>query len=1007
MPIFRRNDGSDCAAWTPRYGVAARNAVTVFAVAAFGPFVPTAAAAPCVFDTLTLPGTTVSTCSGLFSTLLPDEIAISALVAGLDGVIGDGLMGSALRVDAAVNILTQGAGSHGLFAHSLGGAGGLLGGDGAAGSLVEVEATGEITTEGDHAHGVYAVSEGGIGGQVLSILGGSNGGDGGIVDIDALASIDTFGVGAHGVLALSIGGLGFEAVDSSFSGNGGNGGAVEIRAGQSIETRRNGAHAIDANSVGGAGSTLINAIASGNGGAGGSVRVRSSGTITTHGDEAIGIRARSIGGNGGDSLSISLPSDGANGGSGGQVTVESSGDISTFGAAAHGILASSEGGIGGDLNLGTGGNGGNGGAVAVSSSGNITANGTGASGIVARSIGGAKGAIGDAGVGANVTVNVTAGRVRGGAGTGVGINIEAGADAQLTNAGVISALSGRAIAASGVDVTIENTGTIVGDVSINASGLGILRNLAGGIFEGDGFSGGTLVNAGVLSPGGVGVVRTMAIDGDFEQTASGMLRVDADWTGGPNGEGTADKLTISGAANLAGTVVVNAINFPAGTGGVQGGLTRQFRIVEALAGVTNNGLSVLNTAAVDFVLLYPDSTTVDLRATIDFLGVGPDPDPNPNPGPNPNPNPGPDTARGITPNQTAVGGNLNAIFSSGSTLAFFGPLLALETQSELASALDQLAPVGDGGSFATTLSSGSAFAQQLLSCRVAGENGDSSSYIREGQCVWARGNVRHTDNDGGANRVGFQETATFLSVGGQVDVGGPWRVGAGFGFEESDLKTGSNARSEGERIHVGAALKYNSGPWLLAASVSGGHGWADNNRYVQFGGFTSNAASETESDFLNGRITVAHVAEFGRVYLKPSVDIDVTHLKRDAYAERGSGGIALAVAGNSDTVFSLSPSLEIGAAYMMPGGTTIRPYIKGGVSVLDTNSFVTTASFAEAPAGIAPFEITTEVDDVVADVGGGLDMIDAMGRVLRLQYDGRFGDETRQHSGSAKLSLPF
>jgi hypothetical protein len=47
------------------------------------------------------------------------------------------------------------------------------------------------------------------------------------------------------------------------------------------------------------------------------------------------------------------------------------------------------------------------------------------------------------------------------------------------------------------------------------------------------------------------------------------------------------------------------------------------------------------------------------------------------------------------------------------------------------------------------------------------------------------------------------------------------------------------------------------------------------------------------------------------------------------------------------------------------------------------------------------------VDDVLADVAAGIDVINAKGAVLRLQYDGRFGEETQQNSASIKGSVPF
>ena len=43
----------------------------------------------------------------------------------------------------------------------------------------------------------------------------------------------------------------------------------------------------------------------------------------------------------------------------------------------------------------------------------------------------------------------------------------------------------------------------------------------------------------------------------------------------------------------------------------------------------------------------------------------------------------------------------------------------------------------------------------------------------------------------------------------------------------------------------------------------------------------------------------------------------------------------------------------------------------------------------------------------VADVAAGLDILAQDGAVLRLFYDGHFGDDTTQHSGGVRVSLKY
>lgn len=855
-----------------------------------------------------------------------------------------------------------------------------------------VSCAGPITTTSANLPAVDVLQEG-IAGE--TIVYGGDGGNGELSLAIALQSssvIETSGDAAHGIKAESQGGSGGSLIYSGSGANAAPGSAVTVDSTGGITTHGVASYAIFASSGGGMAGALVYSPGSGaNGGAGGAVVASSSAGILTTGAESHGIYAISAGSQGG---TLQYSGNGGNGGAGGEVDVQLTAGITTTGAGAHGVSAMSVGGAGGAvIYSGNGANGGAGGAITITSSGNIAAGGSDSHGIFAQSLGGEAGAIvdsgtgGAAGAGGAVSVDIQGGMVQGGSASGIGVLIIAGTTATLTNSGDISALSNDAIEALGADVTVDNSGTVTGDVTLDASNLSVFNNLANGTYNITGFSGDALVNSGVVAPGGVGAVQSSLIKGDFTQNAGGTLKIDADWTGGAMGEGDADYISVSGEVSLAGKVVVNPINFPDSKDTANTGLTRQFTILESRTSVIDNGITVMDTAAVDYALLFPDEYTVDLLATINFLGF--------------------ELGKGMTSNQTAVGENLNSILSEGGAPEFVEALTALPTQGELNGALDQLSPVGEGGTFSNALSTGNTFAGQLLSCRVAGEEGDAAAYIREGQCVWARANVRRTHNDGGSSDVGFEETSTFISGGGQIDIGGPWRLGAGVGFEQTDLQTDSNASSEGDRVHVGAVLKYNPGPWLLAASITGGYGWADNERNILIGGFAATATSETDTSFIGGRLTAAYVASFGHWYLKPEIDVAATHLSRDGYSESGPGGVALDVQGNSDTVISVSPTLELGAQVALAGGGVARPFIKGGATWLDTDEFTTTANFAGAPAGVAPFAVATEVDDVVADVGAGVDLFSPSGMVLRLQYDGRFGEETREHGGTAKFSVPF
>ena len=341
--------------------------------------------------------------------------AAKGLTIGVGGSGGSGGSGGAVSVVSNLAIGTDGDGSKGLVAQSIGGGGGA----GAQGIQGNVSGASDSGTK-----------------QITFGLGGSGGGGGagGAVTLTNGGAISTGGKGSDGgpldqmdaILAQSIGGGG---------GIGGLGIAGNI-----------------ANSSQATAMSLTIGIGEGGGGAGngGLVKVANTGALSAAGNGSRGIAAQSIGGGGGMAGAgitgnITAPSDASSdyqvdfglggkaggGGAGGQVTVSNTGAITTAYSGGgsgsdqggmHGILAQSIGGGGGaggvgvhgivigsdnadTLQITVGGGGGSGGSgfmgsigatvatagVGVSNSATIATLGDGSIGILAQNIGGGGG----------------------------------------------------------------------------------------------------------------------------------------------------------------------------------------------------------------------------------------------------------------------------------------------------------------------------------------------------------------------------------------------------------------------------------------------------------------------------------------------------------------------------------------------------------------------------------------------------------------------------------------
>ena len=582
----------------------------------------------------------------------------------------------------------------------------------------------------------------------------------------------------------------------------------------------------------------------------------------------------------------------------------------------------------------------------------------------------------------NIAITTNGGTVTGGPGY-AGVEFIQGNNNTLQNYGTITSadgINGMAVKGAYGNEAVTNFGTIIGDVDLCSGlciGINSLNNMAGGTFNagptvslGAG-AGNTLTNSGNFSPGGVGTIQTTALTGNLVQTGSGEFAVDLV---GSN----ADRVDVSGSTELNGLVK------PLFTLSGLGSFT-QWTILTAGVPIVDNGIGVDAPPAVNFDLVFPTPGEMWLVLTgVNFV------------------------LEGLNRNETAIAENLNQVFETRN-FPKLAPLIdalgALPSVGAIANALDQLSPEIYLDTEIATLFSGLAFTNSLMTCPV---RDGAAAFIKEGQCVWARLSGRQFDQDQTFQTLGFDERSFEVAGGLQGALGEVWRIGFAGAYERSFLDTDETfATSDADRLNAGAVLKYNPGPLLLAAAVSGGWGWYDTERQINFPGFMALAQSDQDIGYVNGRFRAAYLFSNGGWYLKPLVDFDATHISLDGVKESGAGGVGLNVRGNDETVFSASPALELGAQFGGPSGTLVRPYIRGGATFFDDPDFVLLASFEGSPSGVGPFRIAANTDELVADLSAGVDVIGSEGASFRLYYDGRFGDTVEEHAGGIKATLPF
>ena len=256
------------------------------------------------------------------------------------------------------------------------------------------------------------------------------------------------------------------------------------------------------------------------------------------------------------------------------------------------------------------------------------------------------------------------------------------------------------------------------------------------------------------------------------------------------------------------------------------------------------------------------------------------------------------------------------------------------------------------------------------------------------------------------------QSATFLTedvdptsatFGGQIELDENLRLGGSIGYSRIDADGDAGLDFGGDRIAAGVSFKYVEGPFVAGVSLSGGYTFADTERSV--GAFGAADAEFDTFDF-SAIARAAYLLDAGGgVYVKPQIEAGLTHVDREGFTETGAGAANLVVASESETFFTLSPSVEIGGDFELDGGMKVRPFVRVGATFISEDNVDTTAAFAGAAA--QPFTTTVSRDDIFGDVAAGVTFFSEDDLTVRAEYQGRFSDDTMSHGGFLKVQINF
>uniref|UniRef100_UPI00097BDCCA autotransporter outer membrane beta-barrel domain-containing protein n=2 Tax=Variovorax sp. KK3 TaxID=1855728 RepID=UPI00097BDCCA len=963
---------------------------------------------------------------------------------GVGGTGGSGGSAGDVKVTNAAggSIVTTGALANGIVAQSISGGGGMggvggsrngalsdtnltLGADGGrtgladgavSSGLVTVtnEAGASIITQSHNASAIIAQSIGGGGGIAKSFSTDAQDNNGGAAVKDPVGADDKNP--AHGI-HLTFGGSANKLASDGWAGD------VVVNQNGSVTTSGRNAYGVLAQSIGGGGGAALGgSIANGGNffgtgemrGDGGSTTVNAGGNITTSGQGAIAILAQSIGGGGGlagdtgwtaQQLGFDASWNHPGNGNGGAVNVSTNtGTTLTTTAASNTpvIWAQSIGGGGGRITTqqgaytGSAGGTGNGGPVNIVVGGTVSALGQASPGIYAESSG--KGGAGTPGSIVDVTVE-PGGKVSGGTDFSAGDG--SGAAVQVMNGSTSSdTASMNAVINLG---TLTSVDGVAGTAVIGTNGNTYVHNLFGALMDGSvdvtagtgkGYvlnngtwnTGSTVAavstrNDGVLDIGGKGATgAATVVHGDLVQGDGGRIVFDSDHVAGAS-----DRLTVEGNAMLAGAVQMRPARLSPNTVqvmDVKGGTLDDAQLRSADPMLVHYQLATAGTTAADGTA--EQSVFVTPQANFDSA------------------------ATGLGKNAQSVAGHLQANFDAGA--GGLGVPLALlangvNDPATYKAALASMSNEAQQTVGTTRLAASHAFVDRMNSCPTFDQA--QGTDMKERECGWARV-IDNRTTDGASSRANYSAGTHTVQVGGQKQIADGWFLGASAAYDTESANSATGAGSvSGTGGSVGVVLKREIGHWTFSGSADLGYGSYDSTRNIAFPGFAAQATGSFNLTQAGLHSRIAYLMPQDNWYLKPYLDLHAVHMHSSGYGEQGAGPLGLNVDGNSDTMYSASPMLEVGGRMELGNGMTVRPYATVGATVHDKNQWGATARFQGAAPGVATFDTAASAPTNLGNVRLGVSVTVKKNLELKAEYGAQFGSGYRSNEGILRVNYLF
>lgn len=478
---------------------------------------------------------------------------------------------------------------------------------------------------------------------------------------------------------------------------------------------------------------------------------------------------------------------------------------------------------------------------------------------------------------------------------------------------------------------------------------------------------GVLRNYGTMSFGSEGSVTETTMTGNLALYGSSILTIDVDWSGS-----AADKLTITGSAELNGRLLINSISLPTGN--------QRLAILEASGGITGaTELTVTNSLFLIYSLEHEDAQT-----GTDTLFVSASFDPEPD---------------GLNRNQRNVLKEVtNSVDSSRSIKNTYLQLINHTEIEGLRFDLDSLGNEIAGAAIQSAHQVSLIAADLFPVCRKR------KYAISPRNCGWIAGELGRTKRPRSWEQRGFNESGFSLGTGIALQSDDSnIRAGLGMVLSRSRLSLDSFSRVDGSVQALAGHFAGKRGGLEFAISATIARGNHDIAKDVPVAGSTvsSTGRMSSRSIGLQGKVKVPISA--GGIRFAPTARMNFVKVKSDPYREDGAGDLSLDVHSTATDLVTAGIGMEVRPGSVQVSGFSLSPSFKGFLNRkikgrIDVNSdfrggtgtFLSTTSLPPTTLDLeSSWKFLSRSGDMFGHLGLKLALADGP-RVLRSALTGNF-----------------